>query len=44
MEFFHTAQGSDVEALMAHNVTITPLWYDLTDDASLAAWQKRLHA
>ncbi len=44
MEFFHTAEGSDVEALTARFVTITPLWYDLTDDASLATWQKRLHA
>ncbi len=43
MEFFHTAEGSDVEALIERHVTITPLWYDLTDDASLAAWQKRLH-
>ncbi|MSR43966.1 MAG: 5'/3'-nucleotidase SurE [Phycisphaerales bacterium] len=42
MEFFHTAQGSDVEALSEGNVTITPLWYDLTDDASLAAWVDRL--
>ncbi len=44
MEFVHTAQGSDVEALMERNVTITPLSYDLTDEASLATWQSRLHA
>ncbi|MSQ91201.1 MAG: 5'/3'-nucleotidase SurE [Phycisphaerales bacterium] len=43
MDFFHTAQGSDVEALAERNITITPLWYDLTDDASLSAWQERLH-
>ena len=42
MEFAHTAQGSDVEALMEHQVTVTPLWYDLTDDASMSAWRERL--
>jgi len=44
MEFTHTAEGSDVEALYERNVTITPLWYDLTDDASLDAWRARLQA
>jgi 5'-nucleotidase len=35
MEFFHTAEGSDVEALSAECVTVTPLFYDLTDRALL---------
>jgi broad specificity polyphosphatase/5'/3'-nucleotidase SurE len=38
----HTAEGSDVEALMDRCVTVTPLWYDLTDDASLGLWRSRL--
>ena len=35
MEFFHTAEGSDVEALAERCVTVTPLFYDLTDRAML---------
>ena len=31
MEFYHTAEGSDVEALAERCITITPLFYDLTD-------------
>lgn len=42
MEFVHTAGGSDVEALMERFVTLTPLWYDLTDDASLGLWRSRM--
>ncbi len=44
MEFVHTAEGSDVEALMDRFVTVTPLWYDLTDDASLGLWRSRLQS
>lgn len=41
MEFFHTAEDTDVEALSQRCITVTPLFYDLTD-ASLAAWHARL--
>ena len=42
MEFFHTKEGSDVEALNERFITVTPLHYDLTDDARLAQWRARL--
>jgi 5'-nucleotidase len=42
MEFAHTAEDSDVEALMERYMTITPLYYDLTDRPALAAWRQRL--
>ncbi len=44
MEFFHTAEGTDVEALMQRCVTVTPLWYDLTEHETLASWARRLDA
>lgn len=42
MEFVHTAEASDVEALAQRAVTVTPLHFDLTDHARLAAWRSRL--
>ena len=42
MEFFHTAEGSDVEALYERAVTVTPLWYDLSEHETLASWRARL--
>lgn len=42
MEFQHTSTGSDVEALLAGHITITPLHYDLTDHARLRTWAARL--
>jgi broad specificity polyphosphatase/5'/3'-nucleotidase SurE len=42
MEFFHTAEATDVEALSQRAVTVTPLWYDLTEHATLEAWRGRL--
>jgi broad specificity polyphosphatase/5'/3'-nucleotidase SurE len=42
MEFFHTAEGTDVESLLERTVTVTPLWYDLTEHATLDAWRARL--
>jgi 5'-nucleotidase len=42
MEFVHTAEGSDVEALFERAVTVTPLWYDLSEHATLASWRARL--
>jgi hypothetical protein len=42
MEFVHTAEGSDVEALVGRAVTITPLFHDLTDMPGLTPWRSRL--
>jgi 5'-nucleotidase len=42
MEFVHTAEGSDVEALVGRAVTVTPLFHDLTDMPGLAPWRSRL--
>lgn len=42
MEFVHTAEESDVEALAQRAVTVTPLHFDLTDHARLAEWRARL--
>ncbi len=44
MEFFHTREGSDVEALNAGFLTITPLQYDLTDHARTQVWRERLES
>jgi 5'-nucleotidase len=42
MEFFHTAEESDVEALMERCVTVTPLWYDLSEHGTIGSWRVRL--
>lgn len=42
MEFFHTAADTDVEALSERCMTVTPLYYDLTDRPALRNWQERL--
>ena len=42
MKFFHTREGTDVEALMAGFIAITPLQYDLTDHARTQTWRERL--
>ena len=42
MEFFHTKEGTDVEALNDRFITVTPLQYDLTDHHRLQAWRERL--
>ena len=43
MEFFHTAEHTDVEALTARYVTVTPLWYDLSEHETLESWGARLN-
>ena len=43
MEFVHTAEGTDVEALSARFVTVTPLWYDLSEHETLDSWGARLN-
>jgi len=35
-------EGTDVEALMAGFIAITPLQYDLTDHARTQTWRERL--
>ena len=42
LDFERTAGGSDVEALLAGDVTVTPLDYDLTDHARTSTWRERL--
>ncbi|MDP6601982.1 MAG: 5'/3'-nucleotidase SurE [Phycisphaerales bacterium] len=42
MEFAHTAEGSDVEALKEGCVTLTPLRYILTDLQRLDVWRDRI--
>ena len=42
MEFVHTAEGSDVEALNMRHATVTPLFHDLTDPSTIEAWRARL--
>ena len=44
LDFDHTAGGSDVEALLAGEATITPLDYDLTDHARMTTWRERLES
>jgi 5'-nucleotidase len=42
MEFVHTAEGSDVERLYGGAVTITPLFYDLSDRGLLERMRRAL--
>jgi 5'-nucleotidase len=42
LDFHLTAEGSDVDELLNRNITITPLWYDLTNHAVLERWRTRL--
>ncbi len=42
LNFAHTAEGSDVEAIFDGAATITPLSFDLTDSDRFAAWSDRL--
>ena len=42
MEFFHTKEGTDVEALHERFITVTPLQYDLTDYHRIDEWRRRL--
>ena len=44
MEFAHTAEGSDVEALKQGYVTVTPLNYVLTDTQRMTSWQRRFQS
>ncbi|NOG55654.1 MAG: 5'/3'-nucleotidase SurE [Planctomycetes bacterium] len=39
LDFNHTSEGSDVEALFAKHIVVTPLQYDLTDHGRLDKWR-----
>jgi 5'/3'-nucleotidase len=42
LDFHQTEPGSDVDALLARNITVTPLMYDLTQHGALEGWRRRL--
>lgn len=42
LDFDHTTAGSDVEAIFARAITVTPLHYDLTNREEMAVWRERL--
>lgn len=42
LDFHGTDEGSDVQHLLAGRITVTPLWYDLTNPGTLGMWKERL--
>jgi 5'-nucleotidase len=44
LDFRATEQGSDVEWLLRRCITVTPLWYDLTNAATLERWRGRVNS
>jgi len=42
LDFLHTAEGSDAEAIFARSIAVTPLHFDMTDHTRLALWRERL--
>jgi 5'-nucleotidase len=42
LDFRATEQGSDVDLLLKRHITVTPLWYDLTNHNALDAWRARV--
>jgi 5'-nucleotidase len=42
LDFRATDEGTDVQLLLQRHITVTPLWYDLTDAAGLRRWNERL--
>ncbi len=42
LNFLHTAEGSDVEAIFDGAATVTPLSFDMTADESLELWKQRV--
>jgi 5'-nucleotidase len=42
LDFRATEAGSDVELLLKRNITVTPLWYDLTNHAEVERWRGRI--
>ncbi|MCK4872544.1 MAG: 5'/3'-nucleotidase SurE [Phycisphaerales bacterium] len=44
MSFQHTSDGSDVEALAAGHITVTPMHYDLTNHSLIERYRTLIHA
>jgi 5'-nucleotidase len=44
LDFHATEPGSDVDALMAGSITVTPLMYDLTAHGAVERWRDRINA
>ncbi len=42
LDFRATEQGSDVDHLRRRSITVTLLWYDLTNHAAMDRWRSRL--
>jgi len=42
LDFHQTEPGSDVDALLARFITVTPLMYDLTQHGAMERWRRRL--
>jgi 5'-nucleotidase len=42
LDFHVTEEGSDVDELLNRNITVTPLWYDLTNHSVAERWRERL--
>lgn len=42
LDFHVTEEGSDVDELMSRSITVTPLWYDLTNHSAMDRWKERL--
>lgn len=42
LDFTHTSEGSDVEAIFDRCIAVTPLHFDLTDHAKVSLWRERL--
>lgn len=42
LDFHVTEEGSDVDELLNRNITVTPLWYDLTNHSVVPRWKDRL--
>jgi 5'-nucleotidase len=42
LDFRATEEGSDVDHLLRRRITVTPLWYDLTNHALMERWRSRL--
>lgn len=42
LDFHVTEEGSDVDELLNRSITVTPLWYDLTNHGSFERWRERL--
>ncbi len=43
LNFDHTTEGSDVEAIFDGAITVTPLQYDLSDHSRILTWKNRLN-